>query len=68
VFIHEQTIASTTWIINHSFGNKVVFDVIIPNNLGILEKVYPLTVVHLNDNTLVVSFSSPHTGFANVIG
>lgn len=62
-----QTTPSDTWIIEHNFGLKPVVDVLCDVN-GSLQKLYPLSVVHTDDNTLTVTFTTPFSGVARLVG
>lgn len=57
-FVHTQASASTTWTVNHNLAVKPIATVFSP---GWLEM--DATVLHLDDNTLTVSFNSPTAGF-----
>jgi hypothetical protein len=54
-----------TWTIVHNLGHRPTHDVCVMND-GVLEKIYPLRVTHVDDNTLMLEFSIPRTGFARL--
>lgn len=58
---HLQTTPATVWTVSHNFGVNPVSDVFI-NNDGALEKILPLSVVVIDQNTLQVNFTNSQTG------
>lgn len=64
IYTHTQSPAATTWTINHNLGCKPTFDVLVAGGT----KVYPASVIHLSDTELQLTFSSPRSGTARLIG
>lgn len=66
-FSHIQSVASTSWVINHGLidGNKCAVEVFI-DVAGELVKSIPKTVASTAD-TVTVTFSTAQTGEAYVI-
>lgn len=66
-YIHKQhDTPSDTWTVYHNLGRKfVVFDVIIYID-GLMQTVIPKAVDLVDENSLIVRFSSPHVGEAKV--
>lgn len=65
---HDQSLSSASWVIIHNLGvSSVVTDVFIVNGPD-LEKVLPLSVVHTDNNTLTVTFTSTQIGKCRIIG
>lgn len=63
---HTQSVASSTWTIVHNLGKKPIVDVVININ-GVNAVVNPISIIHTDDNTLTISFSSPRSGTALLI-
>lgn len=66
-FSHIQSVASTSWVINHGLidGSKCAVEVFI-DVAGVLEKAIPKTVASTAD-TITVTFSVAQKGEAYVI-
>jgi hypothetical protein len=64
---YTQSTPSTAWTIAHNFGGKVVADTTVTVN-GVPNKIIPLRVTNVDDNTLLIEFSSPYTGSSRVVG
>lgn len=64
-FHHKQTVPASTWAITHNLGHTPVGDVMISVD-GVLEKMLPLNVEHQDDNTVIITFSTPETGEARM--
>ena len=58
---HSQTQPSTTWSINHQLESKPQVDAILDIN-GVLEKAFPASVTHTDDNNVVITWSTARTG------
>lgn len=67
IYQHNQTSASTMWTIVHGLGGPVISDVVTTIG-GVATKILPLSVVHADNNTLVVTFSSAVAGKARIVG
>lgn len=65
VFNHAQASASATWTIVHNLGRKPVSDILVDFE-GSLQKILPLYFTYPDDNTMVVTFASAHTGVARL--
>lgn len=61
-YTHFQTIADTTWTIDHNLGKKVINDVYIDLPGDGIQKVLPAAVEYVDDYTLIIRFSTPRTG------
>lgn len=65
-YVHTQSVSSAVWTINHNLGHKPAHDVMVdvgPERV----KIYPSLVVHVNDNTLQLTFNSSVTGVARLV-
>lgn len=65
--VHSQTTPQASWTINHNLGSKPVFDVWVDQS-GAREKIFPASVVHVDDNTLIISFSIARSGTVRAVG
>jgi hypothetical protein len=67
IHIHSQTLtASDTWQIAHNLGRKyTLVDVMVDFN-GTVQTVIPKAVEIVDENNLIVRFSSPQKGEAKV--
>lgn len=61
-YTHYQSVASTTWVINHNLGYHPILRVFIGN-----EEVQPAGIVHDSNNTTTVTFSQPYVGLAKLV-
>jgi len=58
---------SDTWVINHGFGTTdLLIDVFIDFE-GSRTKILPLDIISTDDDTVEVTFSSPHTGSVSIL-
>lgn len=57
----------SVWTITHNLGIKPVSDSWVDVN-GVLTKILPVSVIHLDDNTLQLTFSTPSVGGVRVAG
>lgn len=57
-FTHTQTVAATTWTVNHNKGYRPDAHVYTPGWVEV-----EANVVHTSENQLVVQFNTPQTGF-----
>lgn len=64
-YTHEQATAATTWTITHDLGMYPVVDVYCVED-GSLQRVLPLELIYVNDNSCQVTFFSAKAGFAAV--
>jgi hypothetical protein len=65
--VHIQSSASSSWSITHAFSGAPVCDVIVPVG-DVFVKILPLTVTHVSDTQLVITFSVPTAGRARLVG
>jgi hypothetical protein len=56
-YVHEQTVASSTWTVVHNLGKKVSVTVV-----DSADTVVVGDVEYVNDNTVTVRFSAPFGG------
>lgn len=65
--VHEQTVASTDWVISHNFTNAPVLaiDTMIVVE-GQLQTAIPHDVIYQDAYTIVVKWLHPRTGFARL--
>jgi len=67
IYRHVQESASNAWTIVHGMATYPIVDVYILAN-GVVQKILPLSVVYVDQNTVRINFSTPQTGFATVAG
>jgi hypothetical protein len=67
IFNFVQSTPALAWTVSHNLGCKPVSDVIV-TNAGDQEKILPLSVKHIDDNTLLIEFSVPRSGRARLVG
>jgi hypothetical protein len=65
-YMHTQAAPATTWNINHGLGAKPSIDVFYDNN-GIINKAFPLSIVHVDDNNVTITWSVARAGYATLI-
>ncbi len=63
---HTQVTPSTAWTITHNFGQKVSADTWVDVG-GVATKILPLKVTNVDDNTLLIEFSSARSGGARLV-
>lgn len=56
-FTFTQSIASTTWTINHNLGRIPVISVWVDNKI-----IVPKQTQFVDNNTIIISFSAPKAG------
>jgi len=61
-YVHDQLVASDTWVINHNLGFKPICQVFSAGSREIL-----VDVLHTSTNQTIVYLTSPNTGFARLI-
>jgi len=66
-FNFTQSTPAATWTIVHNLGTKPVHDAHITYG-GVVTKIIPAGVEHVDDNTLVLTFSSAQSGTARLAG
>jgi len=62
-----QASPADTWVITHNFGFKPVCDVWL-DDVGLIQKVLPASIIHVSDDELQVIFTTPHSGGARLLG
>lgn len=66
ITINQQT-PSSVWTVEHNLNCKPIVEVIVENQ-GVLEKIYPETIKHIDDNTVAIIFSTPRSGVVRLVG
>jgi len=64
-FQHTQSVAASTWNIFHGFGAKPMVDINVLDG-GVVKKAFPLSVVHIDENNVQVTWSSARAGTASL--
>lgn len=65
-YTHTQSTPSLSWTVNHNLNTPApVCDVFVDLD-GVLTKILPKNISVSNNNTLVVSWSSPRSGIVAV--
>lgn len=65
---HVQTSASDTWVVQHNLACPVTTSDTFIDISGSMVKILPESVVHTDNNTLTITFSTARTGVARVLG
>ena len=63
---HIQVTPAVAWTITHNFGQKVIADTCVSVN-GVVTKILPKKITHVDDNTLRIEFSIARSGSARLI-
>lgn len=67
-YVHEHPVPDYTWTITHNLNTTAVnIDVIILNN-GVYEKILPNNIETQDNNTIVITFTTPCAGNARIVG
>jgi hypothetical protein len=67
-FEHEQTVASTTWVIGHGLGYYPIVRVFTPSGSPIAtEEILPASIVHDSVMQVTITFSTARTGTARLV-
>jgi len=61
-YTHYQSVADSSWVINHGLGYNPIVRVFIGNN-----EVQPMSIVHNSNSTVTISFSQPYVGLAKLV-
>jgi hypothetical protein len=61
---YEQTTPAVTWNIYHAFGQKPLVDILAYDN-GVLKKAFPLSMIHVDDNNIEITWTSARTGIVS---
>jgi len=64
---HVQSVASDAWDIDYKIDMVPIVEVLIENN-GQFEKMIPLSVERITNSHIVIHFTVPHAGVAQLIG
>lgn len=56
-YTHTQTVAATTWTVNHNLGRRPAISVLSPGGVEVLAE-----VLHASLNQVLVYFDQPYTG------
>jgi len=62
---HTQSTPATVWTITHNLGHHPVHDVLVYDGPSLV-KCFPAQVVHVDENTLQLTFTSAKTGKARL--
>ena len=65
-FNYTQVTPAVAWTITHNFGKKVIADTWVDVN-GVTTKILPKKVTNVDDNTLMIEFTTPRSGSARLI-
>lgn len=66
VYRHTQSAPAQTWTIVHNLGTKPLVELFVNDGNGDLQKAWPLGLEHVNDDTVVVTWSINRTGYATL--
>jgi hypothetical protein len=65
---YYQPKSGTKWIIPHKLGSRyLAIDVFVPMGNGVYSKLMPEQTDIVDDNTVVVTFTSPTSGRARIV-
>lgn len=65
-FLFTQASPLKVWNIYHAMGVNPLVEIQAYDDNGVLQKAYPQSVVHIDDNNVQVTWSSPRKGFASI--
>ena len=65
-FQYTQSSPSSVWSIFHGMGTYPLVEINVYDDNGILQKAFPLSVVHNDLNNVTVTWSSNRAGFASL--
>ncbi len=68
VYLHTQSVAANTWSIAHNLNCKPVVEVLVDTGGGARTKIFPQKVMHASDTVMQITFSSPRSGIARLVG
>lgn len=63
---HEQTVASTDWVIDHGLGFKPCTEVFVTEN-GVVQSILPKAIEYPSTSRVIVRFTSARTGSARLV-
>lgn len=61
-YMHYQTIANASWVVNHGLGREPIVRVFIGN-----QEVQPQSITHTTANSLTIAFAQAYSGIAKLI-
>lgn len=64
-FQYNQSSPSSVWNIYHGMGAHPLVETNVYVN-GVLEKAFPVSIQHLDENNVRITWSSSRTGFATL--
>lgn len=64
--VHNQTVSSSVWTINHGLNAKPSVAVTVNYN-GSLQTIIPNNIEYVDNNTVVVHFTTAYTGSARLV-
>jgi hypothetical protein len=65
-FQYDQVTPMSTWTIYHAFGCHPIIDINVIDANGKVQKAFPVSIEHVDNNTAIVRWSSPRAGFATL--
>ena len=68
VYLHTQSVAASTWSISHNLNCKPVVEVLVDIGGGARSKIFPQKVMHASDTVMQITFSTPLSGVARLVG
>ncbi len=66
-YVFQRSDPAALWIIVHNLGYNPIVAASIYDTNGILQDCLPKEVVHVDENTVHVEFSSPRAGVARLV-
>jgi len=67
-FIHTQTAPALEWQVAHNLNCYPVSDIMIDGENGLIEKTLPQSLEYVDENNILITFSSAQTGMARLVG
>lgn len=64
---HIQTTSSLTWSVPHNLNSPAIIIDVFVDELGNLEKIIPDIVEHVDNNNVLITFTSSRTGNARIV-
>ena len=65
IYRFTQSAPQITWTIVHNLGSKPMVELFV-NDDGVLKKAWPLSMEHVDDDTVVVTWSQGRSGQATL--
>ena len=63
---YKQSAPSSTWSVFHGMGAHPLVEVNVYDNLGVLQKAFPLSIVHTDLNNVTITWSQSRTGIVSI--